>query len=112
MHLRIPGNLDPALGAEIEEAIWDDLHFASHLRTERLGEFTIGTDLHRSESLALIQLLDPLPPLHGDGERRARRRRARACPRTSPARAASRRGTADRRTPRVATFCTFRSAPC
>ena len=33
------------------------LHFASHLRSERLGEFTIGTDLHRSESLALIQLL-------------------------------------------------------
>ena len=37
--------------------IWESLHFASHLRSERLGEFTIGTDLHRSESLALIQLL-------------------------------------------------------
>ena len=37
--------------------IWSGLHFASHLRSERLGEFTIGTDLHRSESLALIQLL-------------------------------------------------------
>ena len=37
--------------------IWSSLHFASHLRSERLGEFTIGTDLHRSESLALIQLL-------------------------------------------------------
>jgi len=57
VHLRIPGNLAPALGAEIEEAIWDNLHFASHLRTERLGEFTIGTELHRSESLALIQML-------------------------------------------------------
>ena len=33
------------------------MHFASHLRTQRLGEFTIGTDLHRSESLALVQLL-------------------------------------------------------
>ena len=43
--------------SEIEETIWERLHFASHLRTERLGEFTIGTDLHRSESLALIQLL-------------------------------------------------------
>ena len=41
----------------IEEMIWASLHFASHLRSERLGEFTIGTDLHRSESLALIQLL-------------------------------------------------------
>jgi phosphoribulokinase len=27
------------------------------LRTRRLGEFTVGTDLHRSESLALVQLL-------------------------------------------------------
>jgi phosphoribulokinase len=57
VHLRIPGNLAPARGAEIEEAIWENLHFASHLRTERLGEFTIGTELHRSDSLALVQLL-------------------------------------------------------
>jgi hypothetical protein len=27
------------------------------LRSERLGEFTIGTQLYRSESLALVQLL-------------------------------------------------------
>jgi phosphoribulokinase len=33
------------------------MHFASHLRSQRLGEFTVGTDLHRSESLALVQLL-------------------------------------------------------
>ena len=33
------------------------MHFASHLRSERLGEFTVGTQLHRSESLALVQLL-------------------------------------------------------
>jgi phosphoribulokinase len=57
VRLFIPGNLDAALGAEIEAAIWENLHFASHLRTERLGEFTIGTELHRSESLALIQML-------------------------------------------------------
>jgi phosphoribulokinase len=57
VHLFIPGNLDPALGAEIESAVWENLHFASHLRTDRLGEFTIGTELHRSESLALIQML-------------------------------------------------------
>ncbi len=57
VHMHIPGNLDPAVGARIEEAIWNNLHFASHLRTERLGEFTIGTELHRSESLALIQML-------------------------------------------------------
>ncbi|HEX4521259.1 MAG TPA: phosphoribulokinase [Gaiellaceae bacterium] len=55
--LHIPGRLERARAEAIEEMIWSSLHFASHLRSERLGEFTIGTDLHRSESLALIQLL-------------------------------------------------------
>ena len=56
-HLFIPGTLRPRARGAIEETIWERLHFASHLRTDRLGEFTIGTELHRSESLALIQLL-------------------------------------------------------
>ena len=56
-HLVIPGRLERERAEAIEEMIWEGLHFASHLRSERLGEFTIGTDLHRSESLALIQLL-------------------------------------------------------
>jgi phosphoribulokinase len=56
-HLRIPGKLVGERARAIEEMIWQGLHFASHLRSDRLGEFTIGTDLHRSESLALIQLL-------------------------------------------------------
>ena len=56
-HLWIPGDIDAAEAAEVEEAIWDRMHFASHLRSERLGEFTIGTELHRSESLAIVQLL-------------------------------------------------------
>ncbi len=47
----------PGAAAEVEEAIWDRMHFASHLRSERLGEFTIATELHRSESLAIVQLL-------------------------------------------------------
>jgi phosphoribulokinase len=55
--LRIPGDLDPAHAAELEEAIWERMSFASHLRIRRLGEFTVGTDLHRSDSLALVQLL-------------------------------------------------------
>ncbi len=55
--LRIPGRMDPDHAAAIEEAIWSRMHFATHLRARRLGEFTIGTDLHRSESLALVQLL-------------------------------------------------------
>ena len=33
------------------------MHFASHLRSERLGEFTLGTELMRSDSLAIVQLL-------------------------------------------------------
>jgi phosphoribulokinase len=55
--LRIPGRMDPGHAGAIEEAIWERMHFATHLRARRLGEFTIGTDLHRSESLALVQLL-------------------------------------------------------
>jgi phosphoribulokinase len=55
--LRIPGRMDPEHAAAVEEAIWGRMHFATHLRARRLGEFTIGTDLHRSESLALVQLL-------------------------------------------------------
>jgi phosphoribulokinase len=55
--LRIPGRMDPAHAAAIEEAIWERMHFATHLRARRLGEFTIGTELYRSESLALVQLL-------------------------------------------------------
>ena len=55
--LRIPGRMDPDHAAAIEEAIWERMHFATHLRARRLGEFTIGTELYRSESLALVQLL-------------------------------------------------------
>jgi phosphoribulokinase len=56
-HLRIPGDIERERAAELEEAIWDRLHFATHLRSQRLGEFTVGTELHRSESLAIVQLL-------------------------------------------------------
>ncbi|MGH3042367.1 MAG: phosphoribulokinase [Gaiellaceae bacterium] len=56
-HVRIPGRMGRSRAMEIEEAIWERMHFASHLRSERLGEFTVGTELHRSESLALVQLL-------------------------------------------------------
>lgn len=55
--LFIPGDVDRARGAAIEEAIWQRMHFASHLRTERLGVFSIGTVAHRSESLAIVQVL-------------------------------------------------------
>jgi phosphoribulokinase len=56
-HVIIAGAIEPAQAAEIEEAIWEKLHFASHLRSERLGEFAVGDDVHRSESLAVAQLL-------------------------------------------------------
>ncbi len=55
--LRIPGRIDPELASAIEEAIWSRMHFATHLRARRLGEFTVATDLRRSEALALVQLL-------------------------------------------------------
>ena len=55
--LQIPGNTDSVLAAELEEAVWQRMQYASHLRVQRLGEFTIGTALHRSESLALAQTL-------------------------------------------------------
>jgi phosphoribulokinase len=55
--VRIAGDIPPEQASEIEEAIWQKLHFASHLRSERLGQFVVGNDLQRSASLALVQLL-------------------------------------------------------
>jgi phosphoribulokinase len=55
--LFIPGSVDRERGAAIEESIWEEMRFASHLRTERLGEFTVGDEVHRSESLAIVQVL-------------------------------------------------------
>jgi phosphoribulokinase len=55
--LYIPGDVDRERGAAIEESIWAEMRFASHLRTERLGEFTVGDDVHRSESLAIVQVM-------------------------------------------------------
>jgi phosphoribulokinase len=57
LSLSVAGDIDREHGAEIEEAFWEKMHFASHLRSERLGEFTIGSDVHRSESLAIVQVL-------------------------------------------------------
>jgi phosphoribulokinase len=57
VELYVPGRLPHERASAIEEAIWEKMHFARHLREERLGEFTIGTDLHRSDSLAVVQLL-------------------------------------------------------
>jgi phosphoribulokinase len=55
--LWVAGTISAERSAAIEETVWDRMHFASHLRTERLGEFTVGTALHRSEALAITQLL-------------------------------------------------------
>jgi phosphoribulokinase len=55
--LRVPGTIDPTRAAQIEEAIWARMQFAKHLRQQRLGEYTVGTALHRSDALALTQLL-------------------------------------------------------
>jgi phosphoribulokinase len=55
--LSVPGRMNPERASRIEAAIWERMNFARHLQQERLGEFTIGTDLHRSDSLAVVQLL-------------------------------------------------------
>jgi phosphoribulokinase len=55
--LRIPGDIAADHAALIEEAVWERMSFASHLRVRRLGEFTAGMDLLRSESLALVQVI-------------------------------------------------------
>lgn len=55
--LFVSGEISAERAAEIEEVIWERMHFASHLRHQRLGEFTRGTDLLRSHSLAVVQLL-------------------------------------------------------
>jgi phosphoribulokinase len=55
--VHIPARIDSDRAEAIEESIWSRMHFATHLRTERLGEYTIGTDLHRSDTLAIVQLL-------------------------------------------------------
>ena len=55
--LYVPGRIPHERASAIEEVIWEKMHFARHLRSERLGEFTIGADLHRSDSLAVVQLL-------------------------------------------------------
>jgi phosphoribulokinase len=55
--LCVPGTIGAERAAEIEEAVWERMHFASHLRQQRLGEFTIGTELRRSNALAVAQLL-------------------------------------------------------
>jgi phosphoribulokinase len=55
--LRLPGDTHPELAAELEEAVWQRMQYASHLRVQRLGEFMVGTELRRSESLALVQTL-------------------------------------------------------
>ena len=56
--LYVPGRIphERALGDRGGD-LGEDALRPSHLREERLGEFTIGTDLHRSDSLAVVQLL-------------------------------------------------------
>jgi phosphoribulokinase len=55
--LRIPGAIDAGHAERLEHAVWERMSFANHLRVTRLGEFTVGTDLRRSDSLALVQVL-------------------------------------------------------
>jgi phosphoribulokinase len=56
-YVRIPGDIEHDHAEEIQQAIWEKLHFASHLRSERLGQFTVGDETKRSDTLAIVQLL-------------------------------------------------------
>jgi phosphoribulokinase len=55
--LVVAGGISAQHAAVLEEAIWERMHFASHLREQRLGEFVVGTELRRSHALAIAQLL-------------------------------------------------------
>lgn len=55
--LDVPGILPPGRAQEIEEAIWERMQFARHLQLDRLGQFTRGVELFRSDALAITQLL-------------------------------------------------------
>ncbi|MDQ6608133.1 MAG: hypothetical protein M3Z06_16495, partial [Actinomycetota bacterium] len=55
--IQIPGDIAHEHAEGIQEAIWERLHFASHLRSERLGQFTVGREVERSDTLAIVQLL-------------------------------------------------------
>lgn len=55
--VRISGRIDSERAREIEEAVWDKMHFAKHLHTEELGVFETGGEEKRSESLAIVQVL-------------------------------------------------------
>ena len=99
--LRIPGDIDPDHAAAIEEAVWERMSFASHLRVRQLGEFTVGTDLLRSDSLALVQVIllyHMVSRARGAGRRRQPRAQPRAARRSAP----TARCTPERRPPEVA----------
>ncbi len=56
--LDIDGNCPPAVGAELEEALWASLHPDERLQRDQIGVVRRpGADEDRSESLALAQLL-------------------------------------------------------
>jgi phosphoribulokinase len=56
-YVQIPGDIEHGHAEEIQEAMWEKLHFASHLRSERLGQLSVGSEAKHSDSLALVQLL-------------------------------------------------------
>jgi phosphoribulokinase len=56
--LEIDGDCPPAVGAELEEALWSSLHPDERLRRDRIGVVRHpGRGEERSEALALAQLL-------------------------------------------------------
>ena len=71
--LRIPGDIDPDHAAVLEEAVWERMSFASHLRVRQLGEFTAR---HRPAALRVARARPGHPAVPPRvGPRGARRRR-------------------------------------
>ena len=55
--LWISGGIDVERAREVEEAVWDRMRFAKHLRTEDLGVIETGGGEQHSQSLAILQVL-------------------------------------------------------
>ena len=95
--LQIPGDTDPELAAALEEAVWERMHYASHLRAQRLG------GVHDRDRFAPLGVAGPgadpapVPPRLDSGHGQ---RRDRPAPGRSPSRPRRRLGAARLSEPR------------
>jgi hypothetical protein len=55
--VRIPGKIDRARAAALQEAVGVRTSGLDQSRIAEIGTFSVGTDLRRSDALALVQLI-------------------------------------------------------